>query len=361
MAVDDSSVSLRLRWPAEWEPHRATLLAWPTCRETWPGLFESIPRAFARLVLTIAECEPVILLASDDAARRQIDQLVGSRDRVSVLPVPVDDAWIRDYGPLGVWSGDRLRLVDFRFDAWGEKYPPWDRDDAATSILGRQLRLPVDSVDAVLEGGAIEGNGAGLLVATVHSVAARRTSGSLEQRVVIYERLLRRHLGVERFCWLHHGRLAGDDTDGHIDQLARFVSADRMVVACSRDPTDANYGELKELKRELARAISRTGDADSGKVDLVDLPIPRNVTFRGHRLPASYCNFLFVDGALIVPAFADRHDEQAVGILRELLPDRTIVPVPCRELVWGLGAVHCLTQTLPGRREPPIERPPSTR
>ncbi len=345
------------RWPAEWEAHEATLVAWPVARHTWPGLFDRIPRAFARLVHAIADAEPVVVLVASDAARRQAEQWVGCHQRVTLLPISLNDSWIRDYGPLAVWEHDQLILVDFRFDAWGRKYSPWEDDDAVTEKLARHWDLPVERIDMVLEGGALEGNGDRCVVATSRSVWSRAATLAPADAARQYEQLLRRHLGIEHLCWLHHGELVGDDTDGHIDQLARFIARDRMVVASADDPTDANREPLRRMRAELEDWFERHDLA----IELVDLPIPRDVTYLGERLPASYCNFLMVEGALLLPTFADRMDERVMGILADLLPDREIVPIPCRELVWGLGAVHCLTQTLP-RRPPSLERPaPSTR
>ncbi len=315
------------------------MLAWPVCAGTWPGRFAQVKPAFARLVLTIADCEPVILLARDETTREEIVQQIGIRDNVSIVTIPVNDSWIRDYGPISVRDGDQSLLVDFRFNAWGGKYPPWNDDDQVAKRLADELGMPLETVNAVLEGGAIEGNGAGLLLATRRSVIDPRRNAKLVQSD--YERLLREHLGIDNVCWLEDGELAGDDTDGHIDQLIRFIDTRWLVVASANDATDSNHRPLAQMKKELAASLSC-----HGSFDLIDLPVPRDVTFRGRRLPASYCNFLFVDGAVIVPVFHDRHDDAALAILRDAMVSRTIVPVPCRELVWGLGAVHCLTQTL---------------
>lgn len=334
------------RWPAEWEPHEASLLAWPSRSSTWPGCFPKIPHSFTRLVETIADFQPVFLLANPGDGVIEATRFCGTIPQVTIVPIATNDVWIRDYGPIGVLDRGTPLLLDFRFNSWGGKYPPWNQDDEATAALARWSQLPNERSSLVLEGGAIEGNGDGLLLATRSSVIdERRNPGISESQI---EETLRQSLGAHTVVFLEHGGLIGDDTDGHIDQLARFINCNTLVVSATNDHTDANADPLTLMQAEL---IERSSDLGMG-LQVIPLPVPQDVTFDGHRLPASYCNFTFVQDAVIIPSFQHRFDDHAEQILGDLLPDKTIVSVDCRELAWGLGAVHCLTQSLPKAQEP---------
>jgi len=337
------------RWPAEWEPHEATWLSWPHNPETWPGRLERVEQAFLRMVEALAEGEHVRINVVDEAMEERVRKLLEAAGvrldaRVELFRVPTDDAWVRDHGPLFLVRGEgaaRERLLlDFRFDAWGGKYPPWERDDAVPARLAAALDLPRLAVDAVLEGGAVDGDGAGTVL-TTESCLLHPNRGAGRSREGL-ERLLADTLGARRVLWLGDG-LEGDDTDGHVDDLTRFVAPGRVVTAVEPDASDPNHAPL----RENLRRLGGMRDANGRRLDVAELPMPRPVREGGQRCPASYANFYLANGVCLMPAFGDPADERARAVLAECLPGRQVVPIPSRDLVVGLGAVHCLTQQQP--------------
>ena len=334
------------RWPAEWERHAATLIAWPVRETSWPGIFDRIPKAFEMLVEAASKYEPVVLVIPPGEAGEHPRKRYGHSESVRLLEVTTDDSWIRDFGPITVWSEGRRRMIDFRFNAWGQKYPPWSNDDMASSRIARELAIPVDRLPWTVEGGALETNGVGLAVTTASCLLDRRRNRNMTRERM--EAILQTWLGLSHIVWIDIQQgLAGDDTAGHIDQLARFVNSSTMVVAQCTDRSNPNHEPLERLRTELAQKLDRIDQA----FDVIPLPIPKCVTLDGEQLPASYCNFSFVNGAVLVPEFGDAADEFAFKLLDELLPGHRIEPVPCRDLVWGLGAVHCLTQSIPAAPE----------
>ena len=333
------------RWPAEWEPQHATWLAWPHNPETWPGHMDAALRAFAHFVAVLARYEPVHLLVTDesmeDAARRGLAAAgLEAEARVSFHRVPTNDAWLRDTGPIFVKRGDDLAMVEFRFDAWGGKYPPWNLDAAVPGELGRLLELPRFVADFVLEGGSIDGNGAGTILTTEACLLAEsREPGRTREGM---ERRLEEWLGAQHVLWLADG-IEGDDTDGHVDDIARFVDASTVVAVVEADAGDPNHPVLAENLRRL-RSMR---DQDGKPLSIATLPMPPAVVIDGLRCPASYANFMLANGCALVPTFDCDADGRALAVLSELLPDRDVVGVPCTELVLGLGALHCLSQQQP--------------
>ena len=330
------------RWPAEWERHAATWLAWPHNPNTWPDKFEVIPPIYAEWVRLIARFEPVRLIAGNEAGREQATQLVGDLPNVEILPWPTNDSWIRDYGPLFlVKPNGEKGIVNWQYNAWGSKYPPYELDNEIPRRAAEYLRLPCYHPGLVLEGGAIEGNGEGVLLTTESCLLHPSRNGSLTRAEI--EQALRDYLTVDSIYWLAGGDFAGDDTDGHIDQLVRFVDPRTVVAAACTDPGDENFEVLQFLYQQL-QAI-RLPNGDPLNIEL--LPIPKPKYHQGQRLPTSYCNFTLHHGGLIVPLFDDPADEIALRRLEALFPDRTIVGSPALDLVWGLGAFHCLSQQEP--------------
>ncbi len=341
---------LGYRWPAEWEPHAATWLGWPHNAETWPGRLEPARREFAGFVRELAVRETVRLLVPDAraeaSAQRHLEAAGADRSRVEILHVATDDSWIRDYGPIFLVREDGACLADFRFDCWGRKYEPWEHDDAVPAALEERLGLPRFRADFVLEGGAVDGNGAGTVLTTESCLLhANRGAGRTREAM---ERRLAEWLGAERTLWLGAG-IEGDDTDGHVDDVARFVDATTVVAAVCDDASDPNHAPLAENLRRL-RSMS---DAAGRPLTVVELPMPPRLEHGGERSPASYANFLLANDCALVPVFHEAQDARALAILRELLPARAVVGVPSRELVKGLGALHCLSQQepLPPRTE----------
>lgn len=334
---------LGYRWPAEWEPHEATWLAWPHNRESWPGHFDPIRPQMAHLVQAIADVEPVHVLAGGRAVMHSARLWVGDHPNVTLHDIPTNDAWCRDYGPVFLQSNDQLppALIDWQYNAWGGKYPPFDNDNAVPRQIARWTGYRRFEAPLVLEGGSIEGNGAGLLLTTERCLLnPNRNPGWNQQQI---ERVLHDYLGVRKTIWLTGGQMAGDDTDGHIDQLARFVDAQTVVVAVEDDPNDLNYGP----SQENYVLLQTTTDLHDGPLYVVRLPMPRPKFQDDQRLPASYCNFYLANGLCVVPQFGDPADDRAVAILRSLLPDRRVIGLPALDLVLGLGAFHCLSQQQP--------------
>jgi agmatine deiminase len=344
------------RWPAEWEPHAATWLSWPHNDETWPGRLPAVERAFAQIVVALCPSENVCInvldAAMEDRVRKLLVEVGIDPDlRVRFFPIATDDAWIRDHGPVFVVAegvpGERERaLIDFRFNAWGEKYPPWDRDDAVPAAMAKQLGLrKFDARHWVLEAGSIDGNGSGCVLATesclLNPNRNRGADGAAPEREEV-EAQLASSLACEQVLWLGDG-IAGDDTDGHIDDIARFIAPDRIAVALEEDPHDDNYAPLRENWQRLRVLRNDRGQP----FDLVPLPMPPPIVIDGQRCPASYANFYLANETALVPVFDVPSDTRALAILADCLPGRDVVGISSRDLVVGLGAVHCLTQQEP--------------
>ena len=338
MTKQSTPAELGYRMPAEWEPHSATWLSWPHNRETWPGRFEPIPNVWRQLVETLARCERVHVLASGSALE-QARHLVGSSDGVVFHDVPTNDAWIRDHGPTFLVGPKSLppALVDWEYNAWGGKYPPYDDDNAVPSrianITGRRVFRP----EIVMEGGAIDTNGEGLFLAAKSCLTDPKRNPGADTNVI--ERYLADYLGAKRVIWID-GTMAGDDTDGHVDQLARFVGPSTVVVPVEHNPSDENYASLNALADQLRNETDLAGHP----LKVLELPMPAAIYINATRVPACYANFYIANSLVIVPQFDDEADGEALGILKALFPDRSVVGLPACDLAWGLGAFHCATQ-----------------
>jgi agmatine deiminase len=340
-----------LRMPAEWEPHTATWIAWPHRRSDWPGRFSAIRWAYAEIVRHLHQSETVYIEVQDaahrDQARRLLHRYGVDLTRVRFLRIPTNRSWTRDHGPIFVRDqSGQLHITDWRFNAWA-KYPDWELDDAVPARIARWLGLPhhqphVRGQRVVLEGGSIDVNGAGLLLTTeeclLSEVQARNPGLSREDMQVVF----RQYLGVEKVLWLGRG-IAGDDTHGHIDDLARFVGPRTIVLAVENNPQDENYRPTQENRDRLQHLTDQAGQ----RLEVVELPMPQPVVYAKQRLPASYANFYIANDRVLVPTFNDPADRHALGILAELFPDRLVVGINCTDLVWGLGTLHCLTQQQP--------------
>jgi agmatine deiminase len=363
---------LGFRMPAEWEPHAATWIAWPHQRTDWPGKFALIPWVYVEIVRHLHAAEPVRILVQSAAARRQAERNLRRAGvdlrRIDFHEFRTDRVWTRDSGPIGVVrdrDGKRdVALTRWLFTAW-RKYPNWKSDCQVPAFVGKVRALPVFDVilsddsgnrHVVLEGGSIDVNGQGCLLTTEEcllSPVQERNPGLTRQD---YERLFADYLGVRKVLWLGRG-IAGDDTHGHVDDLARFVGPRTVVTVVEDDPADANYIALQENLERL-RGMS---DQDGRPLEVVPLPMPRPLFFDGQRLPASYANFYIANDRVLVPTFNDPNDRRALGILAELFPDRTALGIHAVDLVWGLGTLHCLTQQEPAGRpaEGVIGTPPT--
>ncbi len=357
--MTETPAALGYRMPAEWEPHEATWIAWPHNRDDWPGKFGPIPWVYCEIVRHLARVERVeILVDHGRAARRAADRLEragGDLGRVRFHRVRTDRAWTRDSGPtFVVKDGDpeALGLVEWKFNAWA-KYDDHRRDRrvprAIGSILGRGRWKPrVDPGDGgkparvVLEGGSIDVNGRGTVLTTEECLLSPVQARNPRLDRPAIERVLADHLATPHVIWLGRG-IAGDDTHGHVDDLARFTDASTVVTSVEPDPSDENHGPLLD---NLARLRS-AHDQDGRPLRVVELPMPRPVVFEGRRLPASYANFTIANGLVLVPTFNDPADRRAMDILGGLFPGREVVGIHAVDLVWGLGTLHCLTQQQP--------------
>lgn len=339
------------RMLAEWEPQGAVMLAWPHHGTDWARrlpqalpVFDAIARAVLQHQNLIISCEDVFSVQNLQRHFDRLCQEQSLKGRALSLPAPSNDTWTRDFGPLAVAQGKRIRLLDFNFNGWGGKYP-WDKDNAVNSHLARQNafgRHRLKAVDWVLEGGSVETDGQGTLLSTRHCLLDPARNGEKTQQEV--EQVLSRHLGFERFLWLDHGYLEGDDTDGHIDTLARFCSPSLITYMRCDDPEDSHYRELQAMESQL----QGFRQADGRPYQLVPLPWPGAiVNDEGERLPATYANFLIINGAVLVPVYGIAPDEEALRILGTCFPDRAIVPIQCRPAIEQSGSLHCLTMQLP--------------
>lgn len=337
---------LGYRMPAEWEPHRATWLAWPENSETWPGPIATVQDIWLTLIVALSAQEEVCLLVNHERAEAEVSgrlRSVGAiMERISIHRIPTVDVWIRDYGPTFLTRKEEgpLAFVDWIFNAWGEKYPDYVRDDGVIRTLAKLIGAAVFEPGIVLEGGSIDVNGLGTCLTTEQCLLNPNRNPNLSQSQI--ERVLQDFVNVRQVIWLGRG-IAGDDTDGHIDDIARFVNPITIACCLEDDQADENYPALRESFERLEAAR----DQDGKKFTVVPLPMPGRVVAEGRRMPASYANFYLANGVVLVPTYDHPNDHRALGILRELFPGRKIVGVPCTALVPGFGAIHCVTQQEP--------------
>ncbi len=356
---DLKPAALGFRMPAEWEEHRATWITWPHHRDDWPGKFAAIPWVYVEIVRYLQRGEKVCIIVKDGVMEGRVRRLLkkGGIDlgQIEFYRFPSDRAWTRDHGPIFVKrekesGAGELALVDWKFNGWA-KYPDWRRDDRIPARLARALSLrrfePVvekggERRQVVLEGGSVDTNGQGLLLTTeeclLSTVQARNPGLGREE----IEAVLKDYLGIRQVLWLGRG-IAGDDTHGHIDDLARFAGPKAVAVASESSESDVNFEPLRE---NFERLQGMTG-LDGGSLEMLPLPMPRPLFFDGVRLPASYLNYYIANHAVLVPTFNDPNDRIALGKLAELFPGREVVGIHSVDLVWGFGTLHCMTQQEP--------------
>lgn len=339
--------SLGYRMPAEWEPHEATWLSWPRPDGiSFPDSYHRVAPTLAKMVDALAGSERVHINVCNEEHEAEVKkQLLKARaksDHVTFHRIPINEPWCRDHGPIFVTRKDdpKVAIIDWDYNAWGWKYPPFDDDDIVPTRVAEYLGMPVYYPRIVMEGGSIELNGSGTLLTTKSCLLNPNRNPDLSQQEI--EQKLRDYLGVSNILWLGDG-IEGDDTDGHVDDLTRFVDRTTVVTVVEEDEDDANYAPLQENL-----ALLQTMQAEDGTpLDVIKLPMPRKIVREGQRLPASYANFYIANKVVLLPVFADVNDKWAFAVLEKAFPDRKIVPIDCRELIWGLGAFHCLTQQQP--------------
>ncbi|WP_129140101.1 agmatine deiminase family protein [Modicisalibacter coralii] len=332
----------------EWHPQDAIQLTWPTRDSDWAPTLPCIEATLEAMVVAIARHQHVLISVPDAATRARLTTTFGHlgvpAGRLRFVEAPADDTWARDHGPIGVERDGTVVLLDYRFTGWGGKFPA-EHDDALTRRLAEAgaFAAPVEARELVLEGGAIETDGQGTLLTTEACLLNPNRNPSFDRAAI--ESRLAADFGVDRVLWLTHGHLEGDDTDSHIDTLARFCDPQTIAYVRCDDPADPHYPALTAMERE----IQALRQPDGTPYRLVPLPWPRPCfdPDDGHRLPATYANFLIIDGAVLVPTYADPADARALAALAEAFPDREIVPIDCRSVIRQHGSLHCLTMQLP--------------
>jgi agmatine deiminase len=359
------------RFPAEWEPHAATWLAWPHYRDDWPGKFEPIPWVYAEIIRHLGRHERVELIvndaASEKSARKVLDRANALSDNIRFHRWPTDRVWTRDSGCTFVRCGagaptrparrgrtgedarayiEKLAAVTWHFNAWA-KYPNYKNDEKISSLMARaagaqELRPMLGKRQVVLEGGSVDSNGKGTLLTTEECLLSKVQQRNAGMKREDYEKIFSEFLGIKNVIWLGSG-IAGDDTHGHVDDITRFVAPDTVVSAVESNPDDPNYEPLRENLRRLREAT----DQDGKPLAIVELPMPAPVIFEERRLPASYVNFYIANGIVLVPVFNDPNDRITLDILADIFPDREIVGIYSGDLIWGFGAMHCMTQQQP--------------
>jgi len=367
--------SSALRMPAEWEPHRATILAWPHHKKDWPGKFEPIPWVYAEIMRYLTKNERVRMLVKNEVQKADMlyhcDVTGIDSSKIDIHVIPTNRSWMRDSGPIFVYqscgpqsgsTGSRtarkdpalarrapqdLCMLDFRCNGWGGKYNNHMLDDKVPAALNEKIKIrhiePMHNGQrVVLEGGSIDVNGKGTLLTTEECLLSKiqeRNSGFKRED---YEQIFEKYLGIRQVIWLGSG-VTGDDTHGHVDDLSRFVNANTVVTVVEKNKRDVNFAPLQNNLKRLKKAR----DQNDKPLNVVELPMPRPLMFEGTRLPASYANFLIANKLVLVPTFNDPADRIALSILAECFPDRDVVGIHAVDLVWGFGTIHCMSQQEP--------------
>lgn len=342
----DTPAALGFRMPAEWEPQAAVWLSWPHKRASWPGLFRGIPATFAGFVAAISRFEPVHIncaAALQARARRLCVQAGADMGRVTFHDHPTNDAWCRDHGPIFVKNDQtgEVALTDWAYNAWGGKYPPFDLDNEIPPAIARATGLRRFVNDMILEGGSIEVNGQGVLLTSEQCLLHPNRNPGLNRAQI--EQNLRDYLGVTEILWLGEG-IIGDDTDGHIDDMTRFFKPDGFITCVEPDPKRKNH---LILQANLER-LKKFRTAQGRPYDIVELPMPKPFGYQRQLVPASYANYLVINGAVLVPTFRQPgNDQRALAILAQCFPGREVIGIDCYHLIWGLGTLHCISQQQP--------------
>jgi agmatine deiminase len=334
------------RMPAEWEPHEATWISWPQpdCN-SFPGSYDRVVPTFVKMVEALADSEIVRINVSCADQEKAVRKLLRScpPERIEFFHIPTDEPWCRDHGPIFVKreKSPQLAVLNFGFNAWGFKLSPFDEDNAVPPAIAKALDLPLFNFEHfILEGGSIDTNGRDTLLTTESCLLNPNRNPTLDRSTI--EKKLREKLGVKKILWLGDG-IEGDDTDGHVDDITRFIGPSTVITAVEEDEHDPNF---EPLQRNLDRLhVMRLADGEP--LHVLTLPMPTRIMRDGQRLPASYANFYIANSIVLLPVFNEHNDAWAVSALHEAFPSRKIIPIDCRELIWGLGAFHCLTQQQP--------------
>jgi agmatine deiminase len=339
--------SLGYRFPAEFAPHIATWLSWPHKEASWPGKIDSIYPNYSQFVKYLTLSEKVRINVANPAmqafATKHLEQAGVNMEQVEFFMHPTNDAWCRDHGPAFLVNPQAeipKVIVDWNYNAWGNKYPPYDLDDVIPTLIGKHFNIPVYHPGIVMEGGSVEFNGAGTLLTSTCCLLNENRNPHLNQEQI--ETYLRNYYGVEQILWVADG-IVGDDTDGHIDDTVRFVNADTVVTVVESDRNDENYDLLQTNLKQLKEMRLLNGK----QLNIAELPMPDAVIYEDQRLPASYANFYISNQHVIVPTFRCNKDDQALQIIASCFPEREVVGIDSTDIIWGLGSFHCLSQQEP--------------
>ncbi len=335
-------------FPAEWHLHEATWLSWPHKEASWPGKLQTIYPYYAHFVKELAKSEIVRINVADEAMKskaiKHLEQQEVDFNKIEFHYHPTNDAWCRDHGPAFLINPNATHhkkiIVDWEYNAWGDKYPPYDLDDVIPTKIAEQLSIPVMHPGIIMEGGSVEFNGKGTLLTSTACLLNKNRNPQLNQQQI--EAYLHQYYGVEQVLWVDEG-IIGDDTDGHIDDTVRFVNEDTVLTVIEENKNDENYALLQHNLRQLKQIRLLNGK----QLNIVELPMPNPVEFDGQRLPASYANFYISNGAVIVPTYRCKKDDAALQIIQQYFKDRKVVGIDSTDIIWGLGSFHCLSQQEP--------------
>jgi len=345
-SLSDSPKNLGYYFPAEFAPHDATWLSWPHKEASWPGKIDTIYPYYSTFIKHLAESERVCINVNDAVMRQfalnHLQQANVDVSKVEFFIHPTNDAWCRDHGPAFLLhrTEKKKAIVDWGYNAWGGKYPPFDLDDVIPTLIGKHYNLPVFHPGIVMEGGSVEFNGAGTLLTSTACLLNENRNPHLNQAQI--EQFLIHYYGVEQILWVEEG-IVGDDTDGHIDDTVRFVNADTVLTVVEQNKNDENYGLLQHNLKQLQAMRLLNGK----QLNIVELPMPDAVIYEDQRLPASYANFYISNKNVIVPSFRCAKDDVALQIIQSCFTDRKVIGIDSTEIIWGLGSFHCLSQQEP--------------
>lgn len=345
--LSDTPKNLGYSFPAEFARQEAMWLSWPHKEASWPGKIETIFPVYARFIKLVSEGQKVRINVADQTMKQKAEAYLmregADMSRIEFFFHPTNDAWCRDHGPaflVNPSAEHKKIIVDWGYNAWGGKYPPFDLDDVIPTKIGEHFKIPVVSPGIVMEGGSVDFNGRGTVLTTTSCLLNENRNPSLNRQQI--EEYLEAFYGVSNILWLGDG-IAGDDTDGHIDDITRFVNEDTVVTVVEQNRNDENYEPLQENLRNLNRMRLETGK----QMNIAELPMPSPVVFEDMRLPASYANFYISNNYVIVPVFRDKNDEKALRVLEQCFPSRKVVGLDSVDIIWGLGSFHCLSQQEP--------------
>jgi len=334
-------------FPAEFHRHAATWLSWPHKEASWPGKIHTIYPYYSQFINELVKGEDVCINVRDEAMKafavNCLEQAGVNMSRVRFFFHPTNDAWCRDHGPaflINPQAAQKKVIVDWNYNAWGNKYPPFDLDDVIPTLVGKELKLPVYHPGIIMEGGSVDFNGKGTVITSTCCLLNDNRNPHLSQQEI--ETYLVNYYGVDQVLWVKEG-IIGDDTDGHIDDTVRFVNEDTVITVIEENKQDENYTLLQENLADLKKMRLLNGK----QMNIVELPMPEEVIYEDQRLPASYANFYIANAAVIVPTFRCSRDEKALQIIQGCFPDRRVVGIDSTEIIWGLGSFHCLSQQEP--------------